>query len=73
VSQFEKDIKNYIQETRLEKFFPPNDPFLETVVENAVRLKRDPRNSLDVKDLATVSLYRPVLYCGKLHEYLLRN
>ena len=49
----------------LEKFFPRDSPFIETVVEKAVDLDRAPGNLVNVKDLAHLAFYQPVLYCGK--------
>ncbi|KAJ5430658.1 hypothetical protein N7491_007674 [Penicillium cf. griseofulvum] len=48
---------------KLDSFFPPGDPFLQKVVKNSVRLKRDPDNTASPHDLARLALYQPVLYC----------
>lgn len=54
-----------VKEHNLEKFFPRDSPFIETVVEKAVDLNRAPGNLVDVKDLAHLAFYQPVLYCGE--------
>lgn len=61
-------MRDFILEKDLNRFFPPDDPFLQEVVERAVNLRADPDNSLDVHDLARLALYQPVLYCGTLVE-----
>jgi hypothetical protein len=64
VEQFKKDMRDYIDETNLSRFFPPGNQFLEQVVEKAVELDAYPNNNLDVRDLTRLALYQPVLYCG---------
>ncbi|KAK2882523.1 hypothetical protein FQN49_000249 [Arthroderma sp. PD_2] len=61
--EFKKGAKDFIKENNLNKFFPPNDPFLQTVVDRAVDLDANPDNTLDTKDLTRLALYQPVLYC----------
>ncbi|KAI1645874.1 uncharacterized protein F4817DRAFT_359830 [Daldinia loculata] len=50
----------------LEKFFPPNDPYLTDVAKKAFELKNDPKNPLNspsqVDGLAKLALYQPILY-----------
>ncbi|EFR05211.1 hypothetical protein MGYG_08225 [Nannizzia gypsea CBS 118893] len=61
--EFKKDAKEFIKENKLNEFFPPNDPFLQTVVDKATELEASPDNTLDTKDLARLALYQPVMYC----------
>lgn len=53
----------------LDDFFPPGDPFIEKVAAKAVEVKNDPSNKLNtpdqIRDLTTLALYQPVLYCGE--------
>ncbi|KAF3928051.1 hypothetical protein AA313_de0201994 [Arthrobotrys entomopaga] len=62
VEQFKKGIDDYITRTNLNRFFPPDNPFLKTVVRKALELEQDPENTLNVKDLTKLSLYQTVLY-----------
>ncbi|KAK6538241.1 hypothetical protein TWF694_011120 [Orbilia ellipsospora] len=62
VENFKKGIDDYIKKTKLDRFFPPDNPFLKTVVRKALYLEQDPDNTLDVKDLTKLSLYQTVLY-----------
>lgn len=64
---FKKNMRDYINETNLSRFFPPDNQFLEKVVEKAVELEADPNNTLDVRDLTRLALYQPVLYCGTFY------
>lgn len=64
VDQFKQDMRNYIEESHLNRFFPPDDDFLERVAERAVQVEEDPDNTLDVRDLCRLALYQPYIYCG---------
>ncbi|GKZ76484.1 hypothetical protein AnigIFM56816_006750 [Aspergillus niger] len=61
--ELKKKMGDIVKEHNLEKFFPRDSPFIETVVEKAVDLNRAPGNLVDVKDLAHLAFYQPVLYC----------
>ncbi|GKZ61332.1 hypothetical protein AnigIFM49718_008042 [Aspergillus niger] len=63
--ELKKKMGDIVKEHNLEKFFPRDSPFIETVVEKAVDLNRAPGNLVDVKDLAHLAFYQPVLYCGE--------
>ncbi|PWY79026.1 hypothetical protein BO83DRAFT_376512 [Aspergillus eucalypticola CBS 122712] len=56
-------LGDIVKENNLGNFFPSGSPFIDTVVEKAVDLNRDPDNLVDVKDLAHLAFYQPVLYC----------
>ncbi|KAK6499518.1 hypothetical protein TWF506_004148 [Arthrobotrys conoides] len=76
IEEFRKGIDDYITKTGLNRFFPPDDPFLKTVVRKALYLEQDPENVLDVKDLTKLSLYQTVLYLddsGSMRKDTRRN
>ena len=70
VEQFKTDMRDYINKTKLSRFFPPGNRFLEKVVEKAVELDENPNNTLDVRDLTRLALYQPVLYCGTFRQHV---
>ncbi|KAI9741650.1 MAG: hypothetical protein M1834_000034 [Cirrosporium novae-zelandiae] len=61
---FRKNINKYVEDTGLERFFPPDNPFLQTMAEKLTAFKDDERESLNkpenFKDLIKLSLYQPV-------------
>ncbi|KAF5859840.1 hypothetical protein ETB97_002392 [Aspergillus alliaceus] len=67
VEEFRHNINNIIQQSNLEDFYPPGDPYVEQVASKAVELKNNPKNTLRSGDqickLARIALYQPVLYC----------
>ncbi|KAK6952423.1 hypothetical protein Daesc_006960 [Daldinia eschscholtzii] len=67
VEDFKNNLNNAVKRGGLEKFFPPNDPYLNDVAKKAFQLKNDPKNKLNspaqVDGLAKLALYQPVLYC----------
>ncbi|KAF3103810.1 hypothetical protein TWF706_004844 [Orbilia oligospora] len=63
VDDFKKEVKKFVEDSKLGRFFPPKSTFIKNVVDKAVSLGRDPSNSLDTKDLARMALYQPVIYC----------
>ncbi|KAI1478177.1 hypothetical protein K445DRAFT_311478 [Daldinia sp. EC12] len=67
VQDFKNNLDNAIKRGGLEKFFPPNDPYINDVAKKAFQLKNDPKNNLNspaqVDGLAKLALYQPVLYC----------
>ncbi|KAJ4347795.1 uncharacterized protein N0V89_009165 [Didymosphaeria variabile] len=74
-AQFKNNLDMTVKEKGLDKFFPPNDPFIKEVAENAAKLKDDPNNLLkqpnQIQDLSNLALYQPVLYCddsGSMQE-----
>ncbi|KAK6523361.1 hypothetical protein TWF281_001341 [Arthrobotrys megalospora] len=76
VAEFKKGIDEYITKTKLDRFFPPDSPFLKTVVRKALYLEQDPDNTLDVKDLTKLSLYQTILYLddsGSMRKGTRRN
>ena len=66
---FKKNVNSYVEKNGLDDFFQPGNPFLEKLAAKAVELKNDPNNVLktpdQIRDLTTLALYQPVLYCGK--------
>jgi len=60
-------LNDEVQQRHLGNFFSPNDPFLVDLAENANTLMNDPTTDLgkleNIKRLARLSLYRPVIYC----------
>ncbi|KAI0449238.1 hypothetical protein F5B21DRAFT_494993 [Xylaria acuta] len=63
MEEFKKDVRKYIDQTKLDRFFPPGNQFLQKVLHKAVELDANPNNTLDVRDLIRLALYQPVLYC----------
>ncbi|EZF30500.1 hypothetical protein H101_05867 [Trichophyton interdigitale H6] len=69
--EFQKDAREFIEKNDLNKFFPQDDPFLQTVVDKATELEANPDNTLNTKDLTRLALYQPVMYCddsGSMNE-----
>ncbi|PGG97209.1 hypothetical protein AJ79_09292 [Helicocarpus griseus UAMH5409] len=66
VQDFKHNISNIIGESGLEDFFPPGDTYVQQVAEKAVELKNDARNTLNsdsqMRDLARIALYQPILF-----------
>ncbi|KAF3219292.1 hypothetical protein TWF106_007133 [Orbilia oligospora] len=62
VVEFKKGINEYITKSGLNRFFPPDDPFLQTVINKALELEKDPENVLDVRELTKLTFYKTVLY-----------
>ena len=60
-------LNDEVEQRNLGKFFSPNDPFLANIAENANTLRNDPTTDLgkpeNIKRLARLSLYHPVIYC----------
>ncbi|KAI1120168.1 hypothetical protein F5Y10DRAFT_137757 [Nemania abortiva] len=67
VEDFKNNLNNMVQRGGLDKFFPPNDPYIKEVAEKAAQLRGDPKNLLNspaqIDALAKLALYQPVLYC----------
>lgn len=65
------NLKTAIDENELGRFFPEGDTYLDDVAKKAAELANDPNNSLkeppQLRGLASLALYQPVIYCG---EYL---
>ncbi|KAL7936153.1 hypothetical protein V8C35DRAFT_278376 [Trichoderma chlorosporum] len=59
---FKDEMHAYIKEAHLDQFFK-DDKFLDHVITKAVDLEADPKTTVNVHDLARLSLYQPVLYC----------
>ncbi|KAF4539228.1 uncharacterized protein LTHEOB_10392 [Lasiodiplodia theobromae] len=72
VEEFEQHMSEFIENSKLDRFFPPGDTFLKKVVERAVRLNEDPSNVLNTNDLCRLALYQPYLYLddsGSMEDY----
>lgn len=58
-----------IDENGLSRFFPPGDTYLGDIAKKAAELANDPNNSLkeppQLRGLAHLALYQPVIYCGE--------
>jgi hypothetical protein len=69
VDDFKANVNSYVAKNGLVDFLPPGDKFLEKLAAKAVELKNDPINVLNtpdqIRDLTTLAMYHPVLYCGK--------
>lgn len=67
VQDFKENINEFLKETQMNDFFAEDDDFLDQVAEKAVKLKTDPSTLLkrpdDIKNLARLALYQPVIYC----------
>ncbi|KAI1177290.1 hypothetical protein F4777DRAFT_542471 [Nemania sp. FL0916] len=65
--EFKNNLNNMVARGGLEKFFPPNDPYVQQVADKAAELKNDPNNLLNspaqIDALAKLALYQPILYC----------
>lgn len=68
-ADFVTNINVYVTKSGLEDFFPPGDRYIEKVAAKAVELQNDPSNLLNgvdqIRNLTSLALYQPVLYCGK--------
>ncbi|KAL2825782.1 hypothetical protein BDW59DRAFT_161453 [Aspergillus cavernicola] len=64
--EFKHNIGNIIQESGLDDFFPPNDPYVQEIAEKAETLRKDQTSTLNtppqIMKLARIALYQPVLY-----------
>ncbi|KAI0117456.1 ankyrin [Daldinia grandis] len=68
VEEYKSDITSFISNNRMGEFFRNDDPFLETLVEKAAKLKANPPDSTlksdkDIRDLIKVSLYQQAILC----------
>lgn len=68
--EYKSDIINFISRNRMDGFFKNDDPFLNTLVEKAAKMKANPPDSTlksdkDIRDLIKVSLYQQVILCGR--------
>jgi hypothetical protein len=67
-------VNDTVKDNGLGDFFPPGDTYPEEVAKKAAELKNDPNNPLkspeQLKDLATLALYQPVIYCGRFTSSL---
>jgi hypothetical protein len=65
--EFKTGVNDFIKKEKLHKFFKPNDPFLDTLVKNAVQLQNNPNTFFNtpqkLEDLTRLSMYQPVIYC----------
>lgn len=61
---FKQYMRDIINKSQLDRFFPEDDPFLHALINRAIALERVPGNMLNAKDLAHLALYRLVFYCG---------
>lgn len=61
------NVHRYVAESGLDKFFAPNDPFLEVLATKAAALRSNPNSNLgsldNIKRLTRFSMYQPVIYC----------
>lgn len=69
MADFKNNLENVVNSDGLGRFFPPGDTYVNEVAEKAASLKDDPNNLLNspsqLKGLATMALYQPILYCGR--------
>ncbi|KAK6543445.1 hypothetical protein TWF694_000192 [Orbilia ellipsospora] len=71
LEDFRAEMKDFVKDSNLREFFPEKDPFIDSVINKAAMLGRNPENSTDPKDLAKLALYQPVIYCddsGSMRE-----
>ncbi|KAI1652610.1 ankyrin [Daldinia decipiens] len=66
--EYKSEIINFILKNRMDGFFKNDDPFLDTLVEKAAKMKANPPESTlksdkDIRDLIKVSLYQQVILC----------
>jgi hypothetical protein len=65
--EFQENLDIYVEDTGLQKFFPPSDAFISTVARKAAALRHDPTTNLgsapNVRRLTRLSLYRLIIYC----------
>ncbi|KAK2786426.1 hypothetical protein FQN53_006581 [Emmonsiellopsis sp. PD_33] len=66
-ADFKVNLENVVNSEGLGRFFPPGSTYLNEVAQKAISLKDDPDNRLNspsqLKGLATMALYQPILYC----------
>ncbi|KAL4972497.1 hypothetical protein BDW66DRAFT_144041 [Aspergillus desertorum] len=67
VEEFKHNITNIIQKNGLDDFFPPNDPYVQSVAEKAAAFRKAKANPLAnnppfIMKAAAAALYQPVLY-----------
>ncbi|KAL2846033.1 hypothetical protein BJX68DRAFT_268890 [Aspergillus pseudodeflectus] len=62
-----QSVNDTVKDNGLGDFFPLGNTYPEEVAKKAAELKNDPNNPLkspeQLKDLATLALYQPVIYC----------
>ncbi|KAF9818439.1 hypothetical protein IEO21_02788 [Rhodonia placenta] len=67
VKAFTGNLKDYVKDQGLDKFFPRNEPFFATLAQKAAALRDDPNTGLNtpnnLKRLIFLSLYQPIIYC----------
>ncbi|KAH8587492.1 hypothetical protein B0O99DRAFT_396359 [Bisporella sp. PMI_857] len=64
VDDFKLSLSSYVEEKRLQYFFPKGSRFLETVAEKAAKLREVENMESDfVRDLTRLSLYQLVIFC----------
>ncbi|THH06245.1 hypothetical protein EW146_g9674 [Bondarzewia mesenterica] len=67
VEEFKDSLNTYVADSGLEKFFGRDDPFLQTLAENAAALRDDNTTFLgkpeNIRHLTRLALYQPVIYC----------
>lgn len=72
MDEYKNNLKDYVTAKGMDDFFVKDDPFLETLAEKAAELKKNPSTSLktdeNIRDLTRLSLYQPVIYCGKQQQ-----
>jgi hypothetical protein len=77
VKKMQQDIDDFLVDTKMDDFFPKNDPFLKTLLEKAAQLKENPNTSFksdeNIKDLTKLSLYQPVIFCDDSGSMRLDN
>ncbi|KAF3055776.1 hypothetical protein GL218_06861 [Daldinia childiae] len=66
--EYKSDIIRFISKNHMDSFFKNDDPFLNTLVEKAAKMKANPPESTlksdkDIRDLIKVSLYQQVILC----------
>ncbi|KAI0850394.1 ankyrin [Daldinia vernicosa] len=66
--EYKNDIIRFISKNRMDGFFKNDDPFINTLVEKAAKLKASPpdptlKSDKDIRDLIKVSLYQQVILC----------
>ncbi|TGJ81732.1 hypothetical protein E0Z10_g7027 [Xylaria hypoxylon] len=66
-ADFKNNLDNAVKRGGLDRFFPPDDPYLQQVADKAFQLKNDPKNLLNtprqIDGLSKLALYQPILYC----------
>jgi len=66
---FNEEITKHVNDTGLDMFFPPDSPFLQTVIKRATSLAKKGDSALAAPEylpgLTQLSLYRTIFFCGK--------